>query len=189
MPVERRDSRQQVVAVLIGVVVVVVVVAAAWGLIALASGGDGPVKVQLGDDVFDAGQAQRIADQIAQDGPILYSDVSGRGQIRPIVVNHFGDDPKAQWVAFTAIAPGADAGCFVAWNAQEELFEERRTDEETGTVTDEVCRSIRYAANGDAGEGAPELEQYPWRIDKEGNLIVDLRPGDDRRGDDRRGDD
>ncbi|HPG15504.1 MAG TPA: hypothetical protein PK434_12580, partial [Microthrixaceae bacterium] len=126
MPVERRSGSQQTRSVIIAVVALVIAVLGAWGMIRLASGGQGPVKVQLGDDTFDAGYATRMADQIDKDGPLLFSDVSGRGQRQPIYVVHIGSDDKDGWFALSAIAPGAAEGCFVTWNPESELFEERR---------------------------------------------------------------
>lgn len=174
MPVERRSSRKQVTTLLFALVAVVAAVALAWGMLTLASGGDGPVRIQLGDDEFDAGQAVRLSRQIRQDGPALFSDVSGRGQRQPIVVNHFGDDPEIRWVAFPAVAPGADEGCFLTWNAEQERFEERRPPEGAGRDdVGELCSNVTYPANGEG------LEQYGWQVDDEGNLIIDVRGDED----------
>ena len=172
MPVEQRSGGSQLAAIGIGVVAVVVAVAAAWALLSLASGGDGPVKIQLGDEDFDAGQVARISDQIAEEGPVLYSDVSGRGQVRPIWVNHFGDDPEQQWYVFSAIAPGAEAGCFLAWNAEENYFDERRPNEDDPQALGTLCRDVTYSSTGEG------LEQYTWKIDSEDNLVVTLREDD-----------
>lgn len=173
MPVEQRSGSSQVTSIIIGVVVVVLAVAATWGLLRLASGDDAPVKVRLGDDTFDAGQASRLARQIAEEGPVLFSDVSGRGQLRPIWVNHFGDDPELQWSVFTAVAPGAPEGCFLAWNAQENLFDVRTPDPEDPKALGEPCNQDTYSVTGD------DLERFPWRIDDDGNLIIDLRESTD----------
>lgn len=173
MPVERRSGTKQITSVLFGIVAVVIAIGIAWGMLALASGGDGPVRIQLGDDEFDAGQAVRLSRQIQQDGPALFSDVSGRGQLQPIVVNHFGDDPEIRWVAFPAVAPGASEGCFLTWNAELELFEERRPPEGAGRDdVGELCSNVTYPANGEG------LEQFGWEVDDEGDLIIDVR-GDD----------
>lgn len=169
MPVERRSGTKQVTSVLFGIVAVLVAVGLAWGMLSLASGGDGPVKIRLGDDEFDAGNAERLSAQIREDGPLLFSDVSGRGQRKPIVVNHFGDDAEVRWVAFPAAAPGADQGCFLAWNVERELFEERFAEEGAGRDQGELCSDVTYPANG------LELEQFPWKIDDEGRLIIDVR--------------
>lgn len=174
MPVERRSGTKQLTSVLFAVAAVAVAVGIAWGMLNLASGGDGPVRIQLGDDEFDAGQAVRLSRQIQEDGPALFSDVSGRGQRQPIVVNHFGDDPEIRWVAFPAVAPGADEGCFLTWNAERELFEDRRPPEGAGRdELGELCSDVTYPPNGEG------LEQYGWQVDDQGNLIIDVRGDDD----------
>ena len=173
MPVERRSGTKQLTSVLFALAAVAVAVGIAWGMLTLASGGDGPVRIQLGDDEFDAGQAVRLSRQIQEDGPAIFSDVSGRGQRQPIVVNHFGDDPEILWVAFPAVAPGADEGCFLTWNAERELFEDRRPPEGAGRdELGELCSDVTYPPNGEG------LEQYGWQVDDQGNLIIDVR-GDD----------
>jgi hypothetical protein len=176
MPVERRSTSRQVTTVVVAVVVVLLVGLAGWGLVQTASKQDSGVSLRLGDDVFDAGNSVRLSRQVAKDGPVLFSDVSGRGQARPIFVNHFGDDPQVRWVAFTAVAPGAEKGCYLAWNATRNLFEERKLPTENASESGkgqlgELCRSTTWAANGEG------LTQFSWRVDKDSNLQVDLRKG------------
>ena len=131
MPVEQRSGGSQVRAIVAGVVAVGVAVAGLWAFVAWAGRGDGPVQLRLGDDVFIAGQAERLSAQVAAEGPLLFSDVSGRGQVQPIYVAHFGDDPATQW-----------------------------------------------SADGSSGSDGTALRTFPWRIDAEGSLVVDLRsPG------------
>lgn len=182
MPVERRSGSQQTRSAIIAVVALVIAVLGAWGMIRLASGGQGPVKVQLGDDTFDAGYATRMADQIDKDGPLLFSDVSGRGQRQPIYVVHIGSDDKDGWFALSAIAPGAAEGCFVTWNPESELFEERRAADpaEGRDALGERCRDVTWSANGTDGSDGSELEAFPWKIDKDERLIIDLRPDQSR---------
>jgi hypothetical protein len=163
-------------------VALLVAVGAAWGMVTLASGGKGPVQVRLGEDVFDAGQSARLSKQIAADGPLLFSDVSGRGQVRPIYVNHFGEDPSARWVAVSAVAPGAPEGCFLSWSSKRNLFEERRAPQGGGRDVGQVCRPVTYAADGSSGSDGTALEQFPWRIDKQDNLVIDLKPNDKPTG-------
>ena len=151
-------------------------------MIRLASGGQGPVKVQLGDDTFDAGYATRMADQIDKDGPLLFSDVSGRGQRQPIYVVHIGSDEKDGWFALSAVAPGAAEGCFVTWNPESELFEERRAADpaEGRDALGERCRDVTWSADGTDGSDGSELEAFPWEIDEDERLIIDLRPDQSR---------
>jgi len=176
MPVERRTASRQITTVVVAVVVVLLVGLAGWGLVQAASKKDSGVSLRLGDDVFDAGNAVRLSKQIGKDGPILFSDVSGRGQSRPIFVNHFGDDPQIRWVAFTAVAPGAEKGCYLSWNAKRVLFEERKLPTAEGSSASkrqqgELCRSTTWTANGQ------ELTQFSWQVAKGGTLQVDLRKG------------
>ena len=178
MPVERRSGSKQAISIVLGVVVLLVAAGAAWGLIAVASGGKGPVQVNLGEDVFDAGQSARLAKQIAADGPLLFSDVSGRGQRLPIFVNHFGDDATKQWVAMSAVAPGAPEGCFLSWNAKRNLFDERQAAEGGGRDPGDLCRDVTYSADGSSGSDGTQLERFPWHIDTDDNLIIDLKPKD-----------
>ena len=182
MPVERRSGSQQTRSVIIAVVALAIAVLGAWGMIRLASGGQGPVKVQLGDDTFDAGYATRMADQIDKDGPLLFSDVSGRGQRQPIYVVHIGSDQKDGWFALSAVAPGAAEGCFVTWNPESELFEERRAADtaEGRDALGERCRDVTWSADGTDGSDGSELEAFPWEIDKDERLIIDLRPDQSR---------
>lgn len=169
MPVERRSGKQQATAIGVGVVALVLAIGLAWGMLALASGGDGPVRLQLGDDEFNAGQAERLSTQIREEGPVLFSDVSGRGQRKPIYVNHFGDDVEVRWVAFSASAPGAEENCFLKWSPERELFEERSVADGAAHDEGELCRDQTFPPTGEG------LEQYRWKIEDDGNLVIDLR--------------
>lgn len=181
MPVERRTGTKQITSVVLGVVVLVIAVGAAWGMIVLASGGKGPVQVRLGEDTFDAGYTARMAKQIAADGPLLFSDVSGRGQRQPIYVNHFGDDAAKRWVALSAVAPGAAEGCFLSWNSERNLFEERRAADGGGRDTGKLCRNVTFSADGSEGSDGSKLTAFPWSVDKDHRLIIDLRPDQSRK--------
>jgi len=72
----------------------------------------GDVKINLGDERFNAGQSERLAREIDDGGglPFLYQDLVGRD--RNLFVNHLGDDADAGWVAFGAFDPD-DPSCAV----------------------------------------------------------------------------
>ena len=110
------------------------------------------------------------------------ADVSGRGQRQPIYVVHIGSDEKDGWFALSAVAPGAAEGCFVTWNPESELFEERRAADpaEGRDALGERCRDVTWSANGTDGSDGSELEAFPWKIDKDERLIIDLRPDQSR---------
>jgi len=178
MPVEQRSGAKQLTSIIFGLVAVAVAVGLAWGLLQLASGGEGPVRLQLGDDQFDAGQATRLSAQIEEAGPVLFSDVSGRGQRRPIFVNHFGDDPEVGWAAFPAVLPDAEENCFLSWNADRELFEERAGVEGGGRDVGDLCSDRTVGANGG------DLDRFEWELDEDGNLIIDVRGEQPEEADD-----
>jgi len=181
MPVERRSGTKQITSVVIGVGALIIAVAAASGMIQLASGGKGPVQVRLGDETFDAGFTSRMAKQIKADGPLLFSDVSGRGQRQPIYVNHFGDEDKTRWVALSAVAPGAAEGCFLSWNPDRNLFEERRAPEQADRDSlGAICRDVTWSADGSMGSDGSSLTAFPWKVDDDERLVIDLRPDQSR---------
>lgn len=131
---------------------VLVAIAFAFGLSVLASRGD--VEVNIGDDVFQAGDVERIAQEIDDRGPITYSDVSGGD--RDIIVQHLGDDPNRGWLAFDARPPDAESrDCFLEWNEPREQFVD-------------TCTGGRYPPDGG------DLPRYPTRV-VDGDLEVDLR--------------
>ncbi len=61
-------------------------------------------------------------------------------------MNHFGEDADQQWYVFSAVAPGAEPGCYVTWNAEENLFDERAPDPEDFQAPGELCRDVQFTA-------------------------------------------
>ena len=126
---------------------------ALFGGIALLAGSGG-VDVRLGDDVFVAGQVDRLAAAVERDGPIAIPDASPRRE-RDLYLQHLGESPEVGWLAFSAQAPGAERRCLLQWLPVEEGFVD-------------PCSSQRYPADGEG------LVQYPTMVE-EGRLTVDLR--------------
>jgi hypothetical protein len=158
MPLERRTNSSQLMSVVMVVSTVGAIALLIFLLIRVASSGDG-VSLRLGDDTFGAGPAARRAESIRKSGiPLLFSDVSGRGQQRPIFLQHEGDDPKTGWFAFDARTADAPKDCFLEWDATAKQFRGK-----------DACVSGSWPANG-AG-----LHQYHWSVNDDGNLIIDLR--------------
>lgn len=71
------------------------------------------IEVRLGDDVFVAGDAGRLAAQVAADGPILLPDVANGA--RDVYLQHAGDDPTTGWLVFDARRPGTGRECTLEW--------------------------------------------------------------------------
>ena len=153
MPVEQRDPRQTVKAVSLGVAAV----AAAVGFLifVLWATDRGGVEIALGDDVFEAGRADIIADAIDEGGPIRYADLLGGGQ--NIILQHIGTDPDEGWYAFDLIRPGQPAECQLEW------------DEAAFSFSDPCDDSVVVPAAGGT------QKSYPVSIDEDGRLLIDFR--------------
>lgn len=155
MPVERsRGHAGRALAVSgIGVALVALVI---WG-VAVVTSQQSSFDVRLGDQTFQGGDAERLADEIDDRGPIFYGDVSdsGSGEHRDIILQHLGDDADEGWYAFRAQPPGEDRSCTWTWQPDEELFR-AACDEDLTAPAD--------------GEG---LERYPVEVD-DGKLDIDL---------------
>lgn len=117
MPVARGPSLSARSAVLVGLVGVAI--AAVLAVVVLVAADSGDVEVRLGDDVFYAGDVDRISAEIADRGPITYGNPGG--QARPIWLQHLGDDPEEGWIALEARVPDAP-DCLVQWDVDAEVF-------------------------------------------------------------------
>lgn len=157
MPVAKGPSVSSRGALLAGLVAVGVAALIVVGVI-LASNSGNSVELKIGDSDFRNINANRLAKEIQENGPVPFSDLVGSN--RAVWVNHMGDSSDEGWVAFFARVPEAP-DCIVEWNADTKLFFD--TCDETTTYPP-------------TGEG---LETVPTRVE-EGNLIIDInRLGDD----------
>ena len=152
------SSRHAGRALLVGGAAVVVLLGGLWLMSVVLSDRDS-VDLRLGDATFQGGDADDLADEIAERGPILYSDVSGE-QSRDIILQHLGDDPEDGWYAFRAQPPDKARDCTWQWQPDEERFRAR------------CDRSLTAPADGEG------LVRYPVRV-------VDNRLDADLNADDR----
>lgn len=106
----------------------------------------------LGDTNFGSINADNMADEIDENGPILWPDIASG--TRDIWLQHLGEDPGSGWVAFDARPPGTARDCAVQWSVSDRTF----TDPCSGTV---------YP---DDGEGLPSI---PVFIDGR-TLVIDI---------------
>jgi hypothetical protein len=85
-------------ALLVAGVGVVVALGLAFLVAQAASRGD--VNINLGDDRYNAGQVESIAEAIDDEGglPLLFQDLVGGG--RNLYVQHLDANPRKGWVAF-----------------------------------------------------------------------------------------
>jgi hypothetical protein len=83
-------------ALLIAAAGALLTLAVAFGISVLDNRGQ--VDVRLGDDTFSGLQADQMADDIADRGPLLIPDASPGGD-RDIVLQHLGADDDEGWIA------------------------------------------------------------------------------------------
>lgn len=106
---------------------------------------------QSRDARFRVGSAERLAPDIARDGPLLFQDLLNRS--RDIYVQHLGGE---DWRAFDAHAPGAPRRCVLAWRVQDRMFVD-------------PCDGRTFPADGTG------LAAYPTEVE-DGRVFVDLTP-------------
>ena len=149
-----RSPRALVLAVA-GIAVGVVLVIALFIVAIPSLTESGKVEVKLGDDTYSPGTAESKAETIAEGGPLLLGDISGRNE-RDIYLQHLGDDPLTGWYAFDARRPGRPRNCFLRWEPGPGEF----VDSCDGTVV--------------AADGAG-LIAYQVTVDEDGVLVIDLK--------------
>ena len=151
MPVAQSQGHAGKALAIAGVALVLIAVVTIFVALA-ASRGD--VDIKLGDDRFDAGQTESIADRIAADGglPALYADLVNGD--RPIFVQHTGGDPDEGWVAFGAFDPDRPT-CLV------------QIDRDAMVLVNACDPDLTYPLDGDG------LRSYPTTVEK-GDVIVDI---------------
>ena len=140
-------------ALLVSAVSIVLLGGALW-LATVALGGRNSTDVRLGDQTFQGGSTKRLAKEIADRGPILYSDVSGERE-RDMILQHLGDDPDEGWYAFLAAPADKARDCTWIWDGKEDRFHA-------------TCDpSLTAPADGEG------LKQFPVRV-SDGRIDVDL---------------
>ena len=86
---------------------------------ALRLASDPEVARAVADETFAVGEADRLAAQIEEGGPLLFQDPleqGGDGRGRDIYVEHEGDDPEEGWSAVEVATPGT--GCRLELNRE-----------------------------------------------------------------------
>lgn len=138
-----RAENRPMAYVLIGVSAVLFAAFMVWFVLALSRNPD--ARSNLGDDVFEIGDAGGIANAIRRDGPLLVADPLRRG--RNLVVDRRG----GEWVVFAVRPSGED--CRI------------ELQRDTGRVVDTCTGPI-----DDTGS----LPHYEATTD-DGALVIDLR--------------
>lgn len=151
-PPRRRTRRTSRWAVVAGILSVLAGVGLMFFIASLAGSGD--IDLNLGDEIFEVGSAERLSNAIARDGPILIPDASPN-RTRDIFLQHLEADPERGWLVFAARANGAPRECHLQWDATSEDFVD-------------PCTRDRFPADGKG------LTGYIVKV-REGKVYVDLR--------------
>ncbi|MEY2967870.1 MAG: hypothetical protein RIQ64_497 [Actinomycetota bacterium] len=131
---------------------------ALWGAAALIS--RNPERItNLGDNIFEVGSVQRVAESVDANGPILYPDLRDPDGTRSIVLDHEGNQPAIGWRVFYAWPADRDADCIA-----EQV-------EGTSTFTDCEGRTI------DIEDLARPTDVRPL-VENKKTLYIDLRVTD-----------
>jgi len=154
MPVARGPRVTARNAIVVGAAGVLTAVMLLLFVLWLTSQNGNRVEFRLGDEQFQDITADRMAKQIADDGPVLFPDVSAN-RSRDIYVQHLGADPKTGWLAFDAREAGAPRECFLDWQRDRQLFVDR-------------CDGSEVGADG-AG-----LRQYPAVVNNNGKVVINF---------------
>lgn len=113
---------------------------------------DNPDQANLGSPVLRL-NAERLAGEIAERGPVLFKDPLDRD--REVFIQHLGDDESEGWLAVRAYAAAADLDCLLQW------------EPDPGRFVDPCTRSA-YPADGTG------LVTYPATV-AGATVTVDLR--------------
>lgn len=154
MPVSSGPKITPLRAVIYSVISIALGVGLVFAVVSLA--GSDQIEVKLGDDDFNAGDAEGLAAEIAERGPVPWAPLS-RG--RSIWINHVGSNSEEGWFAFDVQSPGARGDCVVDWDPDRRLF------------VDTCDEALVYSATGDG------LTQFGVWVD-DGDLIVDVNAND-----------
>ena len=103
-------------------------------------------------------------------------DVSGRGQRQPICVVHIGSDEKGRLVCCRP-SRRRRRGLLRDLEPESELFEESAADPARRDKSSASAAATSPGApTNRTGPTGPELEAFPWEIDKDERPIIDLDP-------------
>ena len=96
-----------------GIALIAVIAGLTWGIAAFISRGGAGGSERLAPSTFQLGRVESVADEIAEDGPLLIPGLNTTVGERTIVVNHAGDDATRGWEVYYAFPADRPATCVV----------------------------------------------------------------------------
>jgi len=102
-----------VLPVLGGIALIAAIGLFTWGIAAYISRGGSDATERLAPSTFTIGNAERLAESVAEDGPLLFPELGTAIGTRSIVVDHSGDVATDNWRVYWAYPADRDADCVV----------------------------------------------------------------------------
>lgn len=152
----RSPFARAVVPVLGGIGLLIAVALLTWIAAAIISDNSGRVTDNLAPDRFTVSSSKSAAEQVAENGPILFPGLNTTTGERTIVLDHDGDDADTGWHVYYAYPADRDASCAI--------------DQEEGGRTFVDCEGRTLDVEDLA---LPPAGVFPTVED--GTLIIDLR--------------
>lgn len=142
---------------LAGAALITVLGVSTWAMAAYLSGGDTETSDRLAPTELEIGPVEAIADEVAENGPLFFPELSTSVGSRSIVVDHTGEVDADGWRVYWAYPADRDSSCIVT------------QVEGTREFTDCDDRTV------DVSELSPPDEGVFPRVDDRTTLFIDLR--------------
>ncbi len=131
-----------------------------WAMAAYISSGGGEASERLAPSEFTIGPVESLADEVAEQGPLLFPELGTSIGTRSIVVDHTGDVAADGWRVYWAYPADRPSTCVV--------------EQVVGTRTFVDCEGRTL----DVSELSPPDRGVFPRVDDRTTLVVDLRGAD-----------
>lgn len=124
MALPRLDTpvARAVAPVLGGAVVIGLILLATWGLAAFISRGGADSTERLAPPTFEVGNVEAIADEVADNGPLLFPGLNTTSGARTLVLDHVGTVAAEGWKVYWAYPADRDESCPVKQVRQTSSF-------------------------------------------------------------------
>lgn len=157
----------------VSLVAIIVVFGGLW-LVTLVLQDRNSPDIQLGDQQWNAGNAETLATKIERDdAPILVADVSGRRD-RDVILQHLGTDPETGWYAFLAAPIDRARDCTWDWQPDEDQFRAKCDPSLTAPADGTGLTQFKVIVDGDV---VVDLN-YDERTAAEGDSTTTSAPSD-----------
>ncbi len=111
LPELRSPLARAVVPVLGGIGVFALLGVVTWGIAVFISAGGAERTESLAPSMYQVGNVEPIAEEIAQDGPLLMQGLDTSAAKRNIVLNHAGANAAEGWQVYYAYPADRTAAC------------------------------------------------------------------------------